>query len=87
MSTAAIMTQEQGVPSLHSETTANDSTPDISVANATELQNNLVVKELLKKLNEQSDLVIDFSSLKTCLNPLGIEDAQSLTQKQVWHIK
>lgn len=44
---------------------------------------NQMVKELLTKLNEQSDLVIDFSCLKKCLNPIAIEDAQS--QEQVRH--
>lgn len=31
-------------------------------------------KILFKDLSEQSDIVIDFSSLKTCLNPKGIEE-------------
>ena len=33
-------------------------------------------KLLLKDLSEQSDIVIDFSSLKTCLNPKGIEEEE-----------
>lgn len=43
-------------------------------------QHNTVAKTLVTKLNEQCDLVIDFSSLKACLNPLGIGDDKSQEQ-------
>ena len=45
-----------------------------------------MAEELLTKLNEQSDLVIDFSCLKKCLNPIAIEDAQSQEQVQQEHL-
>lgn len=35
-----------------------------------------MVKLLLKDLNKQLDVVIDFSSLKTCLNPMDYGNLQ-----------
>lgn len=46
---------------------------------------NTMVKKLLTDLSKQTDIVIDFSSLKTCLNPMGIEDLNE--QQQVYIIK
>ena len=58
-----------------------DLQPLENAATQHEISENTIAKTLVTKLNKQSDLVIDFSSLKTCLNPLGIEDTK--TQKQV----
>lgn len=33
----------------------------------------ITTKKLLTDLNTLSDLVVDFSSLKKCLNPMGLE--------------
>lgn len=42
---------------------------------------NEIIKQLLASLEEQSDLVVDFTSLKTCLNPMGIgNDNKSLAK-------
>ncbi len=58
--------------------------PDVSTTatnDALECKNAMVEK-LLTDLSKQSDIVIDFSSLKTCLNPMGIEESSE--QKQVY---
>lgn len=47
-------------------------------ANTTDTSHGKLVKELQTNLHQQSDMVIDFSSLKICLNPMGIGDAQTL---------
>ena len=44
--------------------------------NALELEN----IKLFTDLSKQSDIVIDFSSLKTCLNPMGIEESDKQEQ-------
>ena len=43
-----------------------------------------VEKKLLIDLKKQTDIVLDFSSLKNCLNPMGIEEQlDKQEQKQV----
>lgn len=57
--------QEQENSSLHSLDTECASSLSCTLT---------LVKKLLLELSNQSELVIDFSSLKTCLNPSGIEN-------------
>lgn len=87
MSTASIVTMGQGAPSLHPtalESIADCETPAISPTESpTALHDNAIVKRILTDLNKQSDLVIDFSSLKTCLNPLGIEESEEQVKTRV----
>ena len=35
-----------------------------------------LLQKLLSSLENQTELMIDFTSLKTCLNPMGIEETQ-----------
>lgn len=67
-------TQEEEVDSSLEANTKVENTKD----GLSEVEKQMV--ELLTKLNEQSDLVIDFSCLKKCLNPIAVEDAQSQEQ-------
>ena len=49
-------------------------------ANGTDEQTphcNEMVKNILASLKDQSEIVIDFTSLKTCLNPMGLGDANT----------
>lgn len=84
MSTAAILNVGQWALSLHPTVVENTADTEAAAISPTEspaaLQDNALVKGLLANLNKQSDLVIDFSSLKTCLNPLGIENTESEEQ-------
>lgn len=80
MSTAAIA-MGQETPSLD-PATLESTAADAHISPAA-LQDNVMVKTLIAKLSEQYDLVIDFSSLKTCLNPLGIEDTHSQEQVHI----
>ena len=60
--------QEQEISSLHSLDTE-------CAVPASNLSCTLTLaKKLHLELSNQSELVIDFSSLKTCLNPSGIEN-------------
>lgn len=70
-------------PPVQKQATTGDSGNGILPLMQTEhgAQNSTIVERLLAKLSLQSDLVLDFSSLKTCLNPLGIEDMQSDEQE------
>lgn len=52
------------------------STPNVPMQD----HGNNTVKKLLAALQQQSDIVIDFSSLKNCLNPTGIGDGETAEQ-------
>ena len=77
MSTEVVINLGLQVPSLHPTELESTAISPLAESDPSALKDNSLVKRLLEELNKQPDLVIDFSSLKTCLNPLGIEDAQS----------
>ena len=52
--------------------------------NADSMHPNEVVKELQTKLLKQSDMVVDFSSLQTCLNPMAIGDPEKASYMHAW---
>lgn len=39
-------------------------------------QTQVLVQKLLANLESQSDIIIDFTSLKACLNPMGLGDSE-----------
>lgn len=51
-----------------------DETSGLSPADSGENSLHQEEEALQQVLNKQTDMVIDFSSLKSCLNPMGIRD-------------
>lgn len=76
MTTAVIAPVGQESPSLHPPELESASAPTNTLATNTDALQDNMAKRLLAQLNKQSYLVVDFSSLKACLNPLGIGEVQ-----------